>query len=99
MEAAAEEAAAAVATVAAHRMPPARRPMPLQQNPPCDSRSASRSRSSEFSSVTTAPIFGFLRDFSLVFMGICRTCGHAITPCDSLSALLTVPCSCYSSRP
>ena len=54
MEAAAEEAAAAVATVAAHRMPPARRPMPLQQNPPCDSRSASRSRSSEFSSVTTA---------------------------------------------
>ena len=42
VEAAAEEAAAAVATVAAHRMPPARRPMPLQQNPPCDSRSASR---------------------------------------------------------
>ena len=47
-----------------------------------------------------------LRDFSLVFsvcgsyehirgpwvfMGIRRTCGQAITPCDSLSALLTVP--------
>ena len=35
--------------------------------------------------------FFFFRDFLLVFMGIRRTCGHAITPCDSLSALLTVP--------
>ena len=35
--------------------------------------------------------FLFSRDFLLVFMGIRRTCGHAITPCDSLSALLTVP--------
>ena len=45
----------------------------------------------------------FLRDFSPVFMGIRRTCGHAITPCDSLSALLTVPCCTidhlHSSRP
>jgi len=36
-------------------------------------------------------VFFFFRDFLLVFMGIRRTCGHAITPCDSLSALLTVP--------
>ncbi|MCA8837503.1 MAG: hypothetical protein K8963_06600, partial [Proteobacteria bacterium] len=35
--------------------------------------------------------FFFFRDFLLVFMGIRRTCGHAITPCDSLSAQLTVP--------
>ena len=38
-----------------------------------------------------------------IFMGIRRTCGHAITPCDSLSALLTVPCCTidhlHSSRP
>ena len=33
----------------------------------------------------------FFGDCLLVFMGIRRTCGHAITPCDSLSALLT-PC-------
>ena len=51
-----------------------------------------------------APIFEyFLRYFSLVFMGIRRTCGHAITPCDILSALLTVPCCStdrlHSSRP
>ena len=41
-----------------------------------------------------APIFSaffFFSRFLLVFMGILRTCGHAITPCDSLSALLTVP--------
>jgi len=46
------------------------------------------------------PIWGMGGDFfcaifhfTLVFnfMGIRRTCGHAITPCDSLSALLTVP--------
>ena len=36
-------------------------------------------------------VFFFFGDFLLVFMGIRRTCGHAITPCDSLSALLTVP--------
>ena len=35
--------------------------------------------------------FFLFRDFLLVFMGIRRTCGHAITPCDSLSAQLTVP--------
>ena len=35
--------------------------------------------------------FFFFGDFLLVFMGIRRTCGHAITPCDSLSAQLTVP--------
>ena len=35
--------------------------------------------------------FFFFCDFLLVFMGIRRTCGHAITPCDSLSAQLTVP--------
>ena len=35
--------------------------------------------------------FFFFRHFLLVFMGIRRTCGHAITPCDSLSAQLTVP--------
>ena len=54
-----------------------------------------------------APIFlaffSFSRDFLLVFMGIRRTCGHAITPCDILSALLTVPCCStdrlHSSRP
>jgi hypothetical protein len=53
-----------------------------------------------------APIFSdffFFGDFLLVFMGIRRTCGHAITPCDSLSALLTVPCCTidhlHSSRP
>ena len=40
-----------------------------------------------------APIFwGFLfARFFTCFMGIRRTCGHAITPCDSLSAQLTVP--------
>ena len=41
-----------------------------------------------------ADLFGLFccfRGFLLVFMGIRRTCGHAITPCDSLSALLTVP--------
>ena len=47
--------------------------------------------------------FSFLRHFLLVFVGIRRTCGHAITPCDSLSALLTVPCCTidhlHSSRP
>ena len=36
-------------------------------------------------------MFFFFGHFLLVFMGIRRTCGHAITPCDSLSALLTVP--------
>ena len=36
-------------------------------------------------------VFFFFRHFLLVFMGIRRTCGHAITPCDSLSAQLTVP--------
>ena len=36
-------------------------------------------------------IFFFFGGFLLVFMGIRRTCGHAITPCDSLSAQLTVP--------
>ena len=36
-------------------------------------------------------LFFFFRGFLLVFMGIRRTCGHAITPCDSLSAQLTVP--------
>ena len=39
-----------------------------------------------------APIFsGFFWRFLLVFEGISRICGHAITPCDSLSAQLTVP--------
>ena len=37
------------------------------------------------------PFFFFCAIFLLVFMGIRRACGHAITPCDSLSALLTVP--------
>ena len=50
-----------------------------------------------------AIFFFFSRDFLLVFMGIRCTCGHAITPCDSLSALLTVPCCTidhlHSSRP
>ena len=42
----------------------------------------------------------FLLDFLLVFMGIRRTCGHAITPCDILSALLTASprIGCWHSR-
>ena len=40
-----------------------------------------------------APIFSdFFGHFLLVFMGARRTCGHAITPCNILSALLPVPC-------
>ena len=50
-----------------------------------------------------APILLVFWRFLLVFMGIRRTCGHAITPCDILSALLTVPCCTidhlHSSRP
>ena len=57
----------------------------------------------EIFSLLVIAFFSFVRDFSLVFMGIRRTCGHAITPCDSLSALLTVPCCTidhlHSSRP
>ena len=45
--------------------------------------------------------FLFLRDFLLVQNF--AYCDHAITPCDSLSALLTVPCCTidhlHSSRP
>ena len=45
-------------------------------------------------------IFSFLRLVSWEFR---YTCGHAITPCDSLPALLTVPCCTidhlHSSRP
>ena len=42
----------------------------------------------------------FLGEFLLVFMGIRRTCGHAITPCDILSALLTASprIGCWHSR-
>ena len=38
-------------------------------------------------------LFSFLAIFYLFSweFRIRRTCGHAITPCDSLSALLTVP--------
>ena len=47
--------------------------------------------------------FFFFAHFLLVFMGMRRTCGHAITPCDIFSALLTVPCCStdrlHSSRP
>ena len=48
-------------------------------------------------------IFSFFARFFTCFQGIRRSCGHAITPCDSLSALLTVPCCTidhlHSSRP
>ena len=40
-------------------------------------------------------LFFFFGVFLLVFMGILRTCGHAITPCDSLSALLT---ACHDAQ-
>ena len=48
--------------------------------------------------------FSFFPGFFTCFHGnSARTCGHAITPCDSLSALLTVPCCTidhlHSSRP
>jgi len=45
----------------------------------------------------------FLPDFLLVLNGNSAYCGHAITPCDSLSALLAVSCCTtdrlHSSRP
>ena len=47
-------------------------------------------------------LFSFLRDFLLVSWEFLYL-QHAITPCDSLSALLTVPCCTidhlHSSRP
>ena len=36
--------------------------------------------------------FSFFARCFTCFQGIRRSCGHAITPCDSLLALLTVPC-------
>ena len=41
--------------------------------------------------------FSFFARFSTCFHENFAYCDHAITPCDSLSALLTVPC-CSTDR-